>query len=459
MRALDVRLLNIACFDDLTIDFRSDGSDKGASWVVLLGENGTGKSTILQMIGTTLLGYNQVSAIAGDIDWGGYVHFGARRVSGAVWITLGTELGDTGHPLPPSDCRTTVNLSSAGLGEVSETDVLNILRRPELTGGWFACGYSPWRRLTSHSNQSTLESGAFPTLKDAAKPFRFASLFGDASRVTDVPKWLASLYFRSIHPNHAAEDEKRYQMVRDALLKVMPGIRSIEVTPDQQVLVTDHRQIVPIDRLSDGYRSTLAWAGDVIRRLFDAYPDSPNPLHERGLVLIDEIDLHLHPRWQRTVVQEIRSLFPNLQFIVTTHSPFIAQGLRPKDRIIRLERSGRTGAVVAREDAGDLESWSADQILSSYFGLPLGTRGEQTMKDEARYQRLLDAEANGTLTNEMRATLVELEAKVDKVPIGETPTEEAVFRMAEALGAKLRKQRLDIEARSGDAMIDEVPAG
>src|SRR5206468_5479818 len=70
----------------------------------------------------------------------------------------------------------------------------------------------------------------------------------------------------------------------------------------------------------------IAWVVDLASRMFEAYPDSPDPLSEAAIALVDEIDLHLHPRWQREITAHLDRLFPNVQFIVTAHSPLVVQG-------------------------------------------------------------------------------------------------------------------------------------
>jgi predicted ATP-binding protein involved in virulence len=89
-------------------------------------------------------------------------------------------------------------------------------------------------------------------------------------------------------------------------------------------------QEIELDWLSDGERGLLALAGDLARRLATTYPDSVNPLHEAGLVLIDEIELHLHPEWQRIIIQRLTQTFPGCQFIVTTHSPQVLSNVQPE---------------------------------------------------------------------------------------------------------------------------------
>jgi predicted ATP-binding protein involved in virulence len=76
--------------------------------------------------------------------------------------------------------------------------------------------------------------------------------------------------------------------------------------------------------LSDGFRSIMALAGDLIWRLIEAFPESNNPLLEEGVVLIDELDIHLHPTWQRNIAGLLRRTFPHIQFIMATHSPLVA---------------------------------------------------------------------------------------------------------------------------------------
>jgi len=81
-------------------------------------------------------------------------------------------------------------------------------------------------------------------------------------------------------------------------------------------------------QLSDGERSLIAMLMDLSKRLAIANPNRSNPLEGEGIVMIDEVELHLHPKWQREVIEKFRTIFPNIQFIMTTHSPFVIQSLR-----------------------------------------------------------------------------------------------------------------------------------
>jgi predicted ATP-binding protein involved in virulence len=78
-----------------------------------------------------------------------------------------------------------------------------------------------------------------------------------------------------------------------------------------------------LSQLSDGYRNLLALVLDFARRLAQAHPNWPNPLEAPGILLIDEVELHLHPKWQQTIITDLHAVFPNTQIIVTTHSPYV----------------------------------------------------------------------------------------------------------------------------------------
>jgi predicted ATPase len=468
MKLTGARLVNIACFEDLELDLRSEATGAPAPWVVLLGENGTGKSTILQMIGATLLGPDLLPAVAGSIDWAAYrSNAYAMQDSNRVSVRIRRDAGDYEGYWENAEVYSVLmvladnsNESARNVGGYGEPYVnstpgtfaysphdsygrafLPAYHEEGIEDGWFSCGYGPLRRL-----QKATPSGVeyLPTLGEGVKPFRFASLFGKDIIMTPVGDWLCGLYFRTLHPDHTEISIERFNKAKQALFgRVLPGVRFMEITPDREVIVEDAGTRVSLARLSDGYRSTLAWVGDLVRRLFDAYPDSDDPLSESGVVLVDEIDLHLHPKWQRSIVEDIRRTFPNLQFIVTSHSPFVAQDMRPEDKIIVLERTGKDGRgpVAARAASGPLDDWSADQIYAHFFGLRRGTRGEGAQRDATEYERLLDKEEAGTLTPPEGEKLNGLRDRIERVRLADTPAEEELFDAADAVLEAFRRRR------------------
>ena len=134
------------------------------------------------------------------------------------------------------------------------------------------------------------------------------------------------------------------------------------MTKEQGILWQDSLgNWVPMSALSDGYQSMMAWVGDLVTRLSQAFPNAENPLEQEGIVLIDEIDIHLHPTWQRQILSQLRRTFPKIQFIVTTHSPLVAGGAK-EGEVILLKREG-TRVIVESEPS--VQGWRADQILTS----------------------------------------------------------------------------------------------
>lgn len=142
--------------------------------------------------------------------------------------------------------------------------------------------------------------------------------------------------------------------IAGALTTFLGGYSNLRVQESPLQLLVDKGEIpLDISQLSDGERSFLAIVCDLSRRLALANPQIDNPLLGEGVVLIDEIELHLHPRWQREVTEKLRTTFPKIQFIATTHSPFVIQSLREGELInldgdVDFEPAGRTIEEVAR---------------------------------------------------------------------------------------------------------------
>ena len=122
--------------------------------------------------------------------------------------------------------------------------------------------------------------------------------------------------------------------ISHALTEFLDGFENLRVQEQPLRLLVDKAGVtLDLSQLSDGERSFLAMICDLGRRLALANPLLDNPLHGAGVVLIDELELHLHPTWQREVSEKLRKTFPHIQFIATTHSPFVIQALRPGELI------------------------------------------------------------------------------------------------------------------------------
>ena len=175
--------------------------------------------------------------------------------------------------------------------------------------------------------------------------------------------------------------------------------------------------ILPFGQLSDGQRTQLALVADLALRSVMLNPQfgGDAPTRTPGIVLIDELDLHLHPFWQRRVVQNLTSAFPALQFIATTHSPFIVQSLGPNQLIV-LDPKGQeapgAGAFMAfQAETQDFRTMSIEDITEFVFGVnvPQRSRHLQEMYDTAQQYHQLLKQTDGASDTEK----AELKAKLD----------------------------------------------
>lgn len=159
--------------------------------------------------------------------------------------------------------------------------------------------------------------------------------------------------------------DKSLECVRYAIEKMLGDFTDLKVkrNPLRMTIKKGECEIV-VDQLSDGEKCTLAMFGDLARRIALANPGLSNPLEGKGIVLIDEIELHMHPSWQRRVLSVLKSVFPNIQFIITTHSPQILGEVDASYNLIYLKTSHdeRSVEIIKRMDGFD-----SNYILESYM--------------------------------------------------------------------------------------------
>lgn len=124
-----------------------------------------------------------------------------------------------------------------------------------------------------------------------------------------------------------------------------------------------------LEEMSDGYKIVIAMVADIASRMIEANPvtpQQPNPLNASGIILIDEVDLHLHPKWQREILKQLKDTFPNIQFVVTTHSPVIVVGAADIAQVVNLN----AGGAIQQKAFGNIALSNVGQVLlSDLFGL------------------------------------------------------------------------------------------
>lgn len=265
---------------------------------------------------------------------------------------------------------------------------------------FFVLGYGASRR----SEASSTFDAASRTKSRSLRYSRIAGLFEDDYTLVPLTSWL---------PITEDEAPERFAEVIELVNRLLPdrieifSLRQREKTPNgerapqeassksslsssssssfaptlsaERYLFRFGESEVPFAALSDGYRAYIGWLGDMLYHLNSACPLAMKLADCRGVVMVDEVDLHLHPSWQRTVVDTLSQTFPHLQFILTSHSPIVAGTLEPGN-IWVMERN-EDGSVSPQRYRERIFGLSADQILtSSYFNL-LTTRAPQAEKE------------------------------------------------------------------------------
>lgn len=180
--------------------------------------------------------------------------------------------------------------------------------------------------------------------------------------------------------------DRQLEAVREAISRLVPGLSDLRIArAPLRMWVSKDGQQLTVNQLSDGEKCLLAMVGDLARRLAIANPGLDDPLHGEGVVMIDEIELHLHPAWQRIVIPSLEKTFPNCQFTVTTHSPQVLSQVRPESVYLLVETAQ---GIVAHRPTSSSFGRDSNQILENIFGVP---ERPQAIKDDlARYFRLID---------------------------------------------------------------------
>jgi energy-coupling factor transporter ATP-binding protein EcfA2 len=381
---------NIRSFKSQEFSFaRSKG--KPSRWVTLLGENGGGKSTVLQTLGLLLAGPEGARTLV------------PRPVG---WLRNESELGTMGMVFQrgskdPGKWKNKVlshhqlvtGRNPLTLGKQTYTEpTFTSLPSPQLAwlrtnvfasrgSGWFAAGYGASRRLT-RSHQVIV-----PALEPQARYTNFLTQFNEDEPLATFERWVVYLdYLIAKGGSDSRQAQRQHALGIEAINRILPsGTRFDSVTNEGRILFDVGGRKVPTLAMSDGYRSVLALSGDLVWRIIRAFPTSNNPLHEEGVVLIDELDIHLHPRWQRHIASWMREQFPNLQFFVATHSPFVAAGAGEDALTLRLTLAN---GVTQVEEVETPVAMSVDRILQSEAFGQLSPYSPPTQEAIDRYDAL-----------------------------------------------------------------------
>lgn len=298
-------LRDIRCFReaDLSFDEPQAGNRK---WTVLLGENGSGKSTVLKATALALAGSDALAELTVDPDF--WIRSGAD--SGSIKLAIETAEGE--ERVIALEFRRNEGISSF-IARSRET--LEPLERAlaHSQRSYPVFGYGASRRLAP---DASVGSSARPSRSVRAQSV--ASLFHRYADLNSLESWAMNLDYRS--------DGAHLDVVRQVLSDFLPEISFSHIDKRREQLIFDTPDgEVPLSQLSEGYQNVAAWVGDLLYQVTSTFEDYNSPLDARGLLIIDEVDLHLHPIWQKRLLDFLDKRLPRMQLLVTTHALVTAQ--------------------------------------------------------------------------------------------------------------------------------------
>jgi predicted ATP-binding protein involved in virulence len=416
---------NIKCFQELAIDFKHQQIDR---WTMLLGDNAIGKSTLLKCIALGLCNASDAAALTRISDMNSeFIRAGETKGS----ITIELQRGKLSkNSRKKYTITTTITKDAAGTSEEITQEVK--ASSPDEKFPWadiFVCGYGASRSQeadTSHERYKIFEA--------------VQSLFSH---------------------------EVRLQNPELILLRQDPEVRILLQEKLQSILMLDEEDYqidagktglnvagpwgkVNFNKLSDGYRSTTLWVLDFLGWLIYAGRLWDNN-EIGGILIIDELEQHLHPRWQRNIVELLRRQFPKTQIIASTHTPLVAAGVADIDEscLLKLERDENNEIKIVMIDQAEIAGKRADQILTSPAFDLLTTRNNKSHDEVDRYTELL---AKSSPTPAESAELERLQPLVQsRLTISETPIAQEVEKLLDESLQKIAHEYppaiLDIEAK------------
>lgn len=446
----DLSINNFRCFESINLNFvvpthspdaeekAQTSSPKITNVTLLLGDNGTGKTSVLRAAALCLVG-----PILDGSGFRSYFNISRQNETDDSFkptsLIQGQGLGYLSHATDGNSVVTTersaalsnidfkVEISllgdderlSARIAEIPRTEEAESVSSTNITptaigisSDFLVLGYGATRRVEAEER--------FDPAREKSRDARYqriASLFEDHFSLVPLTSWL---------PLYEARNSARAEEVWMLISSLLPtGVtfenrwENIKSPASENYLFRFQDAEIPFAALSDGYRAFIGWVGDMMFHMCEICPEDKKLTELQGVVMVDEVDLHLHPSWQRYVVDKLSSTFPCLQFIFTSHSPLVTGTLEPKN-IWKMEKTD--SGVVPQRYVENVFGLSADQILtSSYFDLdsPRAPSAEVHLRELAQRTVAGDSEAGLRFLEALTGGIVPLDDEDQMTNTGE----------------------------------------
>lgn len=402
-------LENIGHFDNLEMTFDNEIT-------CLIGENGTGKSTILKSIALAIIGGNHKNiSDSAKHSFLKILDFDSDKFTyqnGLIKLdyTIDGKANSNEIILIPNDNGNDINFSSTNESNI----IYNKYNLKSLV-----IGFPQERGIDNNSHSNFIQSkNTQPHINDLIPLINGIDEF----RLRSFSDWIANLYFDSIKKKERGDSSNPESVLIETIFTVISSITKKEIKfktvtkiapPDVWVITKDAPNGIPLSLISQGFRMMIGWIGHLMQRFVDTFPLS-NPtsaFQENAIVIIDEVDISMHPLWQVSFIDILRKIFPKTQFICSTHDPLIIGGLLKSQVRIFNEKDGNTNVFEPDMDPKGLGV--AGILTSEFFGLP-SILDKETMEDLEEKRRLQLLFKDNKLDEQQKARLIDLEEKLEK---------------------------------------------
>lgn len=428
-----LHLENLRRFETCSFNLqRPDGSYAG--WTVFVGGNSSGKSTILRGAALALMGAESGGRLMGSsAGWMRKDQTKASSIAELVWDRAHdkfTKGGSNPGEVFDAGVRWFTENKAGLIPQFRAVEKRNARGGRVLTpergpwslnaAGWFSAGYGPMRRLTGSSS----EAMRFSTSRETDS--RYATLFREDASLSESEEWLRRMHARNLE-NPTGDENSLLEGVKELMGDgLLPHDMKIgRITVDDVFVVDGQGVELPMRDISDGCRSIYATVLDLVHGLYEVYgviglfkktDNGQTYVARPGVVIIDEIEAHLHPSWQRDIPEWLKNHFPLIQFLVSTHSPLIAQAADLNGLfILPLPGDFHQAPRPATETEFEKIRWGTalKTVLGVAFGLK-STRSNWANLQLKRWQQLnAKAKAGVKLAAVEKKDLAKLKAQLD----------------------------------------------
>jgi predicted ATP-binding protein involved in virulence len=425
---IDFSIENVRCYGKKQTLKLADEKGNPYHWTIILGDNGVGKTSLLKGLVSlapspkNIYGEKQkIKLYPGLYDWKD--DWNTSRFDGKLKAVF------EANTIAAFNFKDLLKEEKLFLQVEQKHDTYNNIIHSEEAyskiGDFLCFAYGASRKMGRSS--FTSEKYAMASI----------SLFNDEALLINVEEFFMQADYEAKTSRSAISTAQRNK-VKQLLLDILPEVTDLRITKSKRqgryVEVRTPFGWVRINEMSLGYKSLIAWVVDFASRMYHYHSTKPNPFAEPAVVLIDEIDLHLHPKWQRKVLGYLSNKFPNTQFIATAHSPLIVQAATDAN-IVLLKRRGTQ--VFINNDPEIIRNWRIDQVLTSdLFGLATSRRPDvQKMMDERK-----NILSKHKISGDEKIKLTKIEQNLGEIPEYETKVEKqaysAIDKVAELLNLK-----------------------